>query len=183
MKIYTRELVMSRMLDLATEIQQYSDGAPIDSVLQRMKSTQDEFGRLRHAVHGLLTSTITQIEAIHAQARDEQRQKISVMRKQQRQASLEALLEMNEGLRQHLEQMDGEMEVYREKLAQALAALSAVGSMPIRESVHREWTNQIWEALITHQTTKGMGVYLKAKLARPDRDSLMDELLGHLGEQ
>ena len=177
MKIYTRELLMNRSLELSQIIRTFSEDSNYAPVQSKLLEIQDEFGRLRSPLHTMITSAISRIDSIQGGAVTNPDAKSSAIRKQKLSMSIDILVEVNEVVRSEIEAIDLEFDAYKEKLAQAIAALSVVGKMPIFESTHKSWTRKIWANMVEDQTTKGMAVYLKAKLSTSDRESIMDELL------
>ena len=177
MKIYTRELLMTRSLELSQIMRDFSQNSIYEPVHSKLLQIQDEFGRLRSPIHTMLTSAITRIDSIQGGAVANPDAKNSEIRKQKLNMSMDILVEMNEVIRSEIQSIDHEFDDYKERLAQAIAALSVVGKMPVFESTHKAWTRKIWSNLVEDQTTKGMAVYLKAKLSASDRESIMDELL------
>jgi hypothetical protein len=69
-----------------------------------------------------------------------------------------------------------------DKIAQLLAAASAISPLPTPSGDFALWKRNVWIELGKHESTKAIYTYLTSSLNKSDREYLLDSMLGRLAD-
>jgi hypothetical protein len=180
MLAYTREFLIDKLIELGGHQKEFNRTGQIDTLEIWLAGLEEDLGRLRHSLSPRTANAQSELRAIWDGFRKEGIDDSIPLRKARRIAVSLTLVEFSEMLSEEVMNIDQKFEVMSDKLAQLLAAASALSPLPGPNGDMALWKQEVWVDLGKHEATQGMYTYLTSSLARADRDHLLDAMLSRL---
>ena len=180
MLAYTREVVMDRLIELAKLQKDFSKTGQLEELDKWLDNLHEELGKLRNPLASRASNVQAAIKAAWEGHRGDGTDPSVPLRKARRIAVNLTLIELSESLTAEVMGIDQKFEIMSDKLAQLLAAASALSPLPGPNGNMSLWKGEVWSELGKHEATQGMYTYLTSSLAKADRDHLLDTMLTRL---
>lgn len=158
-----------------------SDARFVDRTVEWLKEAEETFQRFRIPSASMAASERGKILSVRdgnidAAVVDPK----TPRRKALRVVACAALVRVEQEARNHVEKIDRDLDVFRDKIAQLLALASQRSPIPMPGAERREaWLARIWKSLEGGETG-GMYNFVNASLPLVDRLYLLDEIVGNL---
>ncbi|TBO32551.1 hypothetical protein EYS42_05010 [Aquabacterium lacunae] len=188
MQLYTRETLLERLMLVPDLIGLYQaqDASFAPAVLQWMTATEDLLKRLRSPLvsmcSGQRARLLAAVDGVHADAAAAG----SSPRKASRAAAALCLTQVEAALRHRVQELDTQLQVNAEKMAQLVALGAAVKPLPVApQTIDPSWLQLVWQQLAAVPETRHLHGYLSALMAPADRHALLEDavLNWHHGQQ
>ncbi len=184
MLFVTRHLLNHHLLELPELIDRYARREPtfLDESLSWLASVEQTLLQLRNPLASQVATARSHILATRDGYRDpELLTGTSNLRQVQRATAAIVLGRVDTALRRVIDNIDTQLDQFREKTAQLLAVASRDTPIAIRPGQPREeWLRSIWSNMVTTNETWGMYQYLNAAVPRGDLLTLLGEVLDNL---
>jgi hypothetical protein len=180
----TRHKLNHHLLQLPELIDRYAqhDAAFLDDSLAWLTAVEQTLLQLRNPLASQVATARSQVLATKDGYRDQELLAGTTnLRHAQRATAAIVLGRVEAAIRRVVDDLDTQLDGFREKMAQLLAVASRNTPIAIRQGQPREeWLRQIWSNIATTNETWGMYQYLNAAVPRSDLLALLGEVLDNL---
>lgn len=182
-----REMILELLLDLPILLDLYEDVDPRfgAAVLKWLHKGEQNLARLRSPLVGSLSAQRGKVLALQDGIMPDgceidRRNR----RKRIRAGTALVLHDVESALNKIVVEIDENLKIYRDKMAQLIAVVSATNVIPLPPTEPRNlWLEKVWQSIEPTPETQHMLGYLNASLSKTDLNYLLDEVLGNLLSQ